>query len=187
MAPAPSACGTAASPGAAKIIVVRPVTACDTADHAVLVDEAGGFVGTLAPGTALALDVPPGRHAFFVWPGMDLRSEREPVYQPIGVLDATWAAGQTRFVRVDVVRPREGRGHCYHYAVFQFARAEPSETLEGQQCLVPDAAAGQALLRSKRDVTATYFTLARDDLDRRRAAADHAALRATQLQEAGAR
>jgi hypothetical protein len=191
MAPAPdgTVAATAARPGTTRVVFVRPATACDTADHAIVVDEGGTFVGALLPGTAVATDVAPGRHAFLVWPGMDLRNERTPPYRPVGVLDETWGADQTRVVRVDVATPPEGRGHCYRYNVFHFdaPQGDVSQATADLRLLVADVNAGQAFLRGQGELTAAYFTMGLDKLDKRRAAEGHATLRARQVQEAGLR
>src|SRR3954468_11860456 len=71
------------APGMARIVFVRPATACDTSDHAVVVDESGKFIANLTGGTAFSADVAPGPHAFFVWPGVDMRTEKVENFRPV--------------------------------------------------------------------------------------------------------
>src|SRR5687767_2805099 len=72
MRPPPAALA-AMEQGRAMVVFVRPASSCDTFDHAVIVHGAEGrFVGTSAPRTHFAVSVPPGRHVFMAWPGMDL-------------------------------------------------------------------------------------------------------------------
>ena len=176
------------APGKARVVFARPSGGCDTFDHAVIVDESGAFVGALAPDTEFAVDVAAGRRAFFVWPGMDLRSEKTPSFQPVGVIDLELREDATRSVDVAVVTPHGGRGHCYRYAVFGFEKSATAADVApraGLRVVEPDIAAGQAYLRQKKEVSGAYFLMARDILAQRHAARALASDRSEQLDAAG--
>ena len=179
----------AIAPRAAQVVFRRASSPCDSSDHAIVVDETGQFLGTLAPDTAFAVNTTPGRHAYSVWPGMDLRQEKDPSFRPVGVLEASLKPNEHRAVDVAVVLPREGRGHCQSYAVFYFEKTNGSSSLEGEsmgsvRIMQPDAVAGQAYLREKKELSAAYFNMAHDILDTRRAAKTEADRRTQRLRDA---
>jgi len=170
------------APGTARFVFTRHASGCDTSDHAVVVDESGAFVGALRPDTAFAMDVPPGRHAFFVWPGMDLRNAGRPDFRPVAAIEAEVAADESRVINVLVFEPPQGRGRCFREAHFYFEKRPNDVAAETANLRIVEAdrASGQGYLREHRELSSAYFTMGQDRLARRRAAQEDAARRAEQ-------
>jgi len=158
--------------GMAQVIFVRPATGCDTYDHAVVVDEEGKFVANLVGGTANAVQVGAGQHAFFVWPGMDLRRQGAPKnYRLVSVLDRRWEADTSSVVLLNVPTPWQGRGQCFRYNVFDFQTPPANlgaESLEAVRLVDSDVAAGEAYLRERNELSTAYFEMAREVLELKR-------------------
>lgn len=155
--------------GAARVTFARAGSGCDTFDSAIVTDEAGHFVGALAPNTEFVADVPEGRRAFFLWPTLDLRSEKTANFEPVDVVDLDLHAGQSQTVNVQLVVPHEGRGHCYRYAVFYFAKPTADASDAGFRIVESDPAAGQAFLSERKDVSGAYYLMDKERLAKRRA------------------
>jgi len=165
----------------AQVVFARPSTTCDTSDpvtdHAVVVDEEGKFVANLIGGTANAVEVSPGPHAFFVWSQMtshipDFHQNQRKRYQPVSVLDRRWEAGTSSLVTVNVLRPDGASDKCFAYNVFYFGTSNERASLDslGTIRLVDsDAQAGATYLRTHGEVSAVYLKMAREFLseDRR--------------------
>jgi hypothetical protein len=135
------------TPGWPTVVFVRPPSACDTGDHARIVDEEGRFVGVLGSGTSFSLPVAPGQHTFFVWPGMDLR-DLYPGPHPVDVVTIA-AEDPARPTVLAVKIPHEAKLLCKKYAVYAFVRPAPDEAaqwLEDATELTPDPVAGRTLL-----------------------------------------
>jgi len=161
-APAMNAATPAAPPsGKAVVVFVRPASACDTSDHARVVDEHGAFAGALGPDTSFTLAVEPGAHHFFVWPGLDLTTPLVPQYAPVDAVRVDVEAGETTFV---AVRPVKSRSlSCGRNAIYAFERpdaARADEWIARAKPLAPDREAG-ALLLARDPATTQYLALAR--------------------------
>jgi hypothetical protein len=83
-----SSSGTSSGPGS--MLVAFPISACTGTDSAVFLDEKGGFVGAVAPGTATYLAFPDSATRLYVV------SSRDVTAQP-----GTW------FRRHEIARPPE--------------------------------------------------------------------------------
>ena len=176
------------APGMARVVFVRPATACDTSDHAVVVDESGKFIANLTGGTAFAADVAPGRHAFFLWPGIDMRTDKVDNFRPVSVIELQQEPETSSVVRIDVVTPVEGRGHCYQQSVFFFEKPVKeldSDALSGTRLVDSDQQAGDAYLRERKELSAAYFEMAHGSLVAQRKSRAEAARRTERLKKAG--
>jgi hypothetical protein len=156
----PASTGT---PPPGTIVFVRPPSACDTSDHARVVDSEGRFVGALGPGTWFTAPNLPGEQVFYVWPGMDLRLDMHPEFHPVDVIRIRSDADKPIYVGV---RVREMQKlHCWKYAVFHFTRPaeeEVSQWLQNARELSPDRAEGDALLNRDAEVTQAYLGMGRE-------------------------
>jgi hypothetical protein len=131
------------------IVFVRPESSCDTLDLAWIVDARGRFVGALPHDAGFSVQLPPGEHSFFVWPGLDLRDGRCP-HNPIDVL--TVRVGQRERQHVVVTIPKGLALACPRHAYFQMRTAAEDEVLEhldGARLLAPDRERGQATVDEK--------------------------------------
>lgn len=179
---------TPVAPGMARVVFVRPATACDTSDHAVVVDESGKFVANLTGGTAFAADVAPGRHAFFLWPGIDMRTDKVDNFRPVSVIELQPASETSSVVRIDVATPVEGRGHCYQQSVFFFekpAKELDADSLKGSRLVESDQQAGDAYLRERKELSGAYFEMAHGVLVAQRHRRAEANARTERLKKAG--
>ena len=144
--------------GAALVVFVRPGSACDTADHAVIVDEQGAFVGNAAPRSQFAAVVTPGEHVFFAWPSLDLRSQKTG-WDPVGVIRMKVAPGDV--VRIGVQVPEFSKLHCNRYATFifttRFAEGELDAWLADARPMVADKGAGQRALDAEPEVVQAHL------------------------------
>ena len=119
---------------------------------------------------------------------MDLRSEKVDNFRPISVLDLQQEPETSAVVRIDVVRPDGGRGHCYQQSVFYFERPPKdleADSLSGVRMVDSDQAAGAAYLRERKELSAAYFEMARGVLVGQRSRNAEAARRADRLKKAG--
>ncbi len=176
------------TPGMARVVFVRPASACDTSDHAVVVDENGKFIANLSGGTAFAADVAPGRHAFFLWPGMDLRSEKVAGFRPVSVFDLQLQSEASSVVKIDVAAPTEGRGRCYSQSVFVWEREQATldeGALSELRFMDADPRAGDAYLHERKELSAAYFEMAHDVLVAHRNREAQMADRNDRLKKAG--
>ena len=132
----------------ALVVFVRPKSACDTGDHAVVVDARGAFLGNAAPRTQFAVVVPPGEHTFFVWPSLDLRNGKAPGWDPVGAIKVRVAAGEVH--RIGVLVPAAEKLRCGRNATFyltrRFEEGEVDAWLRDAQPMAADRATGQRLL-----------------------------------------
>ncbi len=154
--------------GPGTIVFVRPPSACDTSDHARIVDGDGRFVGVLGSGTFFAAPSAPGEQDFYVWPGLDLRLDLDPEFHPVDVIRIRAHEGRTTYVGVRVREYQKLR--CSKYAVFHFTRPnddEAGEWLQTARELVPDGVEGSGLLERDGDVTRAYLEMAREKRARR--------------------
>jgi hypothetical protein len=145
---------TPVDPGAATVVFVRPLSPCDTSDYSIVADEAGHFVGNVAPGTQLAVPVSPGPHVYYAWSNRDLRVAREPNFNPVGAARVNARASEARYVAL-VVRTREAStSRCWRWAIVDL-RSVPrdgpfaDEVLSwtrSTKLLTADQASGQATL-----------------------------------------
>lgn len=159
------AAATPRQEGKGTILFVRPASACDTSDHARVVDEEGRFVATLAPATSFVAVVEPGRHVYYVWPGMDVR-DIHPNGQAVDVISVNAPADETKYVGVRTAQFEKLK--CPKYAVFRFAKpskAQAEEWLAEAQELVPDPDEGKALLDHDGEATRGYLEMARAKRD----------------------
>jgi hypothetical protein len=143
------------APGLATVVFVRPARASDRDDYLVLIDEDSHFVGNLAPGTRLAVDVPPGPNVFYAW-NSEGRTRQAHVYyawnsvgwsarlvpaNPTAATRVNTEPGQTRYVLVDTNAID---------ALAAVPAGAPAGDLEAAlretKQVVADRAAGQAML-----------------------------------------
>jgi hypothetical protein len=140
----------AASAGESQVVLVRPRSPCDTGDYTVVVDDRGGFVANVAPGTRAAITFPPGMHILYAWSSRDVRYDKEPNFDPVAATRVTTAAGETKYVALRVVMREVAINRCYRYApvVLRHLQAgeEAAEEIAATQPLAADRAAGQAEL-----------------------------------------
>jgi hypothetical protein len=103
--------GTSSGPGS--MLVAFPITACTATASAVFLDEKGGFVGAVAPGTATYLAFPEEATHLFVVSSQDVTAEK-----------GTWAFRRHRVARPPervevgllVEVPRVDAKNCYRNA-----------------------------------------------------------------------
>jgi hypothetical protein len=171
-----SPAGTLLSPGPseASIVFVKPTSPCDHATYEVIVDERGHFVGNLAPGTRVALPVPPGPHTFYNWSSTldQVRVEQLPAgYVAVGAERLVAIAGQVHHVALVVVPP------CWQ--AYTRTRLVPPRSglwddlqgwLSSTRAVVADRAAGQAALDANPALLQTYIELGQRQMARRDAA-----------------
>lgn len=158
--------GLAPPPGT--IVFVRPPSPCDTTDHARIVDAEGHFIGALGSGTWFSVANVPGEQTFYVWPGLDLRLQKYPEFQPVGAIKVR--AGEDRVTYVGVRVSERHERQCWKYAVFHFTRPDAAEAehwMGAAHELVPDRAEGDALLARDADVSRAYMEMSRARLEQR--------------------
>jgi hypothetical protein len=160
--------GDAATPPPGTIVFVRPPSPCDTTDHARIVAADGRFVGALGPGTWFAVQNYTGDQIFYVWPGLDLRLELHPEFQPVDVVHVRAGERKTTYIGVRVHEHLKLK--CWKYATFRFTRPAPQDAerwMHDGRELVADRAEGQAVLVRDADVTRAYLQMAKDKQARR--------------------
>jgi hypothetical protein len=155
--------------GSSRVVFMRPNSACDAADYSVVVDAQGHFVGNVAPGTRVAVTVPPGDYAFFGWSNIDLRDDRYPEFNPVTAARVHAEPGATNYVAL-VVRTRSATvTRCDHYPVVEMqpmTKADPdfAETLEDTSPVSTDYARGQASLEADPVMLRSHMELGRAKL-----------------------
>lgn len=173
--PAMSPAAALPSPGAgqASVVFVRPSTACDTSEYSIVVDEGGHFVGNVAPGTQTAVPVTPGVHVYYSWSNVDLRSEKDPAFNPVAATRVNALASETQYVALVVqMRGDSGVTRCNSRSFVSMQRVAPhqeawedlQESLHGAQPLVPDQGAGQLALNTNPALLQTHLELGQSKL-----------------------
>jgi hypothetical protein len=148
--------------GHGRVVFVRPSSPCDRADHARIVDLDGRFVGALGPGTWFQAPLDEEK-VFAVWSSIDYRTGKAPGIRPVDVVRVAPSASGTTFITVELGVSPVGR-RCTN-SLFRFSRvadAESEASIRNARELVPDPAAGQALLEEDADVTRAYLEMARE-------------------------
>ena len=103
--------GTSSSPGS--MLVAFPKSACTGTDSAVFIDEKGGFIGAVAPGTATYVAFPPGASRLFVVSSRDVTAARGTWFRRHVVR----APGERVDHGIVVEVPRIDTKNCYRHAV----------------------------------------------------------------------
>jgi hypothetical protein len=172
MSKAPSLDAPAA--GDATVVFARVRNACDTSDHTVIVDDAGHFVANVMPGSRVSAAVAPGTHVFYAWSSRDVRSEKEPMFNPVSAI-RVYATEEAPVYVALIVPFRHGSvTRCMGYGLVELALASPSDELRDTQPLVADRGVGQAALDAAPAHLEAHLELGRAKL----AALDDAAARA---------
>jgi hypothetical protein len=164
-----------ARPDAATIVFVRAPNTCDEGSPFVIIDDAGEFVGESAPGTKFSFPVAPGPHSFVTWqPYGELRSERYPNMNQVGVVAGTFEAGRWYVIEVQIANsPVAGRRACAAYPWLAMRLVQPSRDEELAMALAAaspveaDHAAGQAEIDAEPAELQRHLAMGRAKLARR--------------------
>jgi hypothetical protein len=140
-------------------------SSCDTSDYPTIVDENGRFVGNAGSNTSFVVRVMSGRHTFYAWPNIDVRTARVPNYDPVGALAVDATAGGVS--RVAIVIPKGRSLRCE--ATFELvaggesdgARAEFEAWTRDAMLVEPDIEAGVDDLRRNASVVCAHLEAGR--------------------------
>jgi hypothetical protein len=176
-----------ANPEVATVIFLWPTTSCDPGGYYTVAAADGKFIGNLSTGTQLRTQLAAGQYTFFGWDEPREEGQAAIVRGTIPVLSANLAAGRTYYVRLafgewDETGPRNAFTVrravrvCIapdHHMTSAFVMLTPTSELADElqawtnelEALVPDVAAGQAWLDTKREAFTSHLSVAQARFD----------------------
>jgi hypothetical protein len=171
-------------PGKAEIVLIRPRSACDTSDYTVVVDDTGRFVANVAPGAKVSVHVAPGPSVLYAWSSRDVRSEKEPAFNPVAAIRVQAREDEAQYVKMWVPIMTATVTRCTRYDLVEMRHASRNEDFDECQPMQADSIAGQAELDATPHRVRAYLDLGRARLAMDDAARVHAHRRALESAEA---
>jgi hypothetical protein len=178
---------SAGDPRVARLVFLWPATSCDPAGYFTLATARGRFIGNIARGSRLAVELPPGETTVVAWNDVVETATGEVNRSMVPVLRADLREGRTYYARMlfgewDARGPRDhvfvrgvpsALGRCLKTPAaatsamvgISPASEEWSDVAEWDETLgtlVPDRSGGQAWLDANRDELASHVALGQD-------------------------
>jgi hypothetical protein len=146
-----SSAPVAAAAGESLVTFVRPESACDTGEYAVVVDARGHFVGNIAAGTQVSFATAPGTHAFYAWSNTDLHIDKDPSFNPVSAIRLDALPVGATYVLVDIPAPCSPRAtfELRHVGAAEVAGPDFTDLVAKARTVSVDRAAGQVALESQ--------------------------------------
>lgn len=162
--------------GMARVVLLRPDSACDSSVYPVVVDENGHFVAEMAQNSRMTIDMPAGDHMLVAWPSVDARVEKYPDVDPVGAARLHLKEGETRYIEAFIpthTTARRGGITCWHITTFALRRLRTDDSdladwLATTRPITMDRATGEAEIAQDPQSVQTHVAsalrvIARDD------------------------